>query len=130
MSDKNIIFIGGTGLIGSSVLNYLSKENKKIYSLTRNPTKKRSEFIEEIILNFNTMELSKEIYNWDHIYICLGRRIKIWELLYIRKKDREEHYKIEHDYILNVLKKGKKLGGKSISIISAIGAISSKKFLT
>ena len=100
MSDKNIIFIGGTGLIGSSVLNYLSKENKKIYSLTRNPTKKRSEFIEEIILNFNTMELTKEISNWDHIYICLGRRIKIWELLYVRKKDREEHYKIEHDYIL------------------------------
>ena len=57
------------------------------------------------------MELSKEISNWDHIYICLGRRIKIWELLYVRKKDREEHYKIEHDYILNVLKKGKKLGG-------------------
>ena len=122
MSDKNIIFIGGTGLIGSSVLNYLSKENKKVYSLTRNPTEKRSEFVEEIILNFNTMELSKEISNWDHIYICLGRRIKIRELLYIRKKDREEHYKIEHDYIVNVLKKGKKLGGKSISIISAIGA--------
>ena len=122
MSNKNIIFIGGTGLIGSSVLNYLSKENKKVYSLTRNPTEKRSEFVEEIILNFNSMELSKEISNWDHIYICLGRRIKIWELLYVRKKDREEHYKIEHDYILNVLKKGKKLGGKSISIISAIGA--------
>jgi uncharacterized protein YbjT (DUF2867 family) len=43
-------------------------------------------------------------------------------LLYIKKKDRENHFKIEHDYIIQILKKAKKLGARDVSIISAIGA--------
>ena len=43
-------------------------------------------------------------------------------MLYIKKKDRENHFKIEHDYVIKILEKAKKLGAKDISIISAIGA--------
>ena len=41
MSSKNIIFVGGTGLIGNSVLNYLSKKQTKIFALTRNKIPKK-----------------------------------------------------------------------------------------
>ena len=35
MDSKNIIFFGGTGLIGNSVLNLLNKNESKIYAFSR-----------------------------------------------------------------------------------------------
>jgi len=80
------------------------------------------ENVKDVIFNFDTLEADIELTNWDHVYICLGRRLKVWELIYIRKKDRENHFKIEHDYIIKILEKAKKLGARDVSIISAIGA--------
>ena len=122
MDNKNIIVFGGSGLIGNSVLNLLDKKKSKIYAFSRRSLDNKFENVKDVIFNFDTLEANIELNNWDHIYICLGRRLKVWELLYIKKKDRENHFKIEHDYIIKILEKAKKLGAKDISIISAIGA--------
>ena len=122
MDNKNIIVFGGSGLIGNSVLNLLDKKKFKIYAFSRRSLDNKFENVKDVIFNFDTLEANIELNNWDHIYICLGRRLKVWELLYIKKKDRENHFKIEHDYIIKILEKAKKLGAKDISIISAIGA--------
>lgn len=122
MDNKNIIFFGGSGLIGNSVLNILDKKESKIYSFSRQNLDNNFKNVKDVIFNFDTLEASIELNKWDHIYICLGRRLKVWELLYIKKKDRENHFKIEHDYIIQILKKAKKLGARDVSIISAIGA--------
>ena len=122
MDNKNIIFFGGSGLIGNSVLNLLDKKESKIYAFSRQNLDNKFKNVKDVIFNFDTLEANIELNNWDHIYICLGRRLKIWELLYIQKKDRENHFKIEHDYIIKILEKAKKLGARDISIISAIGA--------
>ena len=92
MSNKNIIVVGGTGLIGNSVLGYLSKKKPKIFALTRNKIPNKPENVEEVFFDFDTLESINEIKDWDHIYICLGRKLKVWELIYIRKKDRENHF--------------------------------------
>ena len=122
MDNKNIIFFGGSGLIGNSVLNLLDKKESKIYAFSRQNLDNKFKNVKDVIFNFDTLEANIELNNWDHIYICLGRRLKVWELLYIQKKDRENHFKIEHDYIIKILEKAKKLGARDISIISAIGA--------
>ena len=122
MDSKNIIFFGGTVLIGNSVLNLLNKKESKIYAFSRQNLVNKFENVKEVIFNFDTLEADIELNNWDHIYICLGRRLKVWELIYIRKKNRENHFKIEHDYIIKILEKAKKLGARDVSIISAIGA--------
>ena len=122
MDNKNIIVFGGSGLIGNSVLNLLDKKKSKIYAFSRRNLDNKFENVKDVIFNFDTLEADTELNNWDHVYICLGRRLKVWELLYIKKKDRENHFKIEHDYIIKILEKAKKLGAKDISIISAIGA--------
>ena len=122
MDNKNIIVFGGSGLVGNSVLNLLDKKKSKIYAFSRRSLDNKFENVKDVIFNFDTLEANIELNNWDHIYICLGRRLKVWELLYIKKKDRENHFKIEHDYIIKILEKAKKLGAKDISIISAIGA--------
>jgi len=122
MDNKNIIFFGGSGLIGNSVLNLLDRKESKIYAFSRQNLDNKFKNVKDVIFNFDTLEANIELNNWDHIYICLGRRLKVWELLYIQKKDRENHFKIEHDYIIKILEKAKKLGARDISIISAIGA--------
>lgn len=122
MDNKNIIFFGGSGLIGNSVLNLLDKKESKIYAFSRQNLDNKFKNVKDVIFNFDTLEANIELNNWDHIYICLGRRLKVWELLYIQKKDRKNHFKIEHDYIIKILEKAKKLGARDISIISAIGA--------
>ena len=122
MDNKNIIFFGGSGLIGNSVLNILDKKESKIYAFSRQNLDNKFKNVKDVIFNFDTLEASIELNKWDHIYICLGRRLKVWELLYIKKKDRENHFKIEHDYIIQILKKAKKLGARDVSISSAIGA--------
>ena len=122
MDSKNIIFFGGTGLIGNSVLNLLNKKESKIYAFSRQNLSNKFENVKDVIFNFDTLEADIELTNWDHVYICLGRRLKVWELIYIRKKDRENHFKIEHDYIIKILEKAKKLGARDVSVISAIGA--------
>ena len=122
MDNKNIIFFGGSGLIGNSVLNLLDKKESKIYAFSRQNLNKKFKNVKDVIFNFDTLEANIELNNWDHIYICLGRRLKVWELLYIQKKDRKNHFKIEHDYIIKILEKAKKLGARDVSIISAIGA--------
>ena len=122
MDNKNIIFFGGSGLIGNSVLNLLDKKESKIYAFSRQNLDNKFKNVKDVIFNFDTLEANIELNNWDHIYICLGRRLKVWELLYIQKKHRENHFKIEHDYIIKILEKAKKLGARNVSIISAIGA--------
>lgn len=122
MDNKNIIFFGGSGLIGNSVLNILDKKESKIYAFSRQNLENKFKNVKDVIFNFDTLEASIELNKWDHIYICLGRRLKVWELLYIKKRDRKNHFKIEHDYIIQILKKAKKLGARDVSIISAIGA--------
>ena len=122
MDNKNIIFFGGSGLIGNSVLNLLDKKESKIYAFSRQNLDNKFKNVKDVIFNFDTLEANIELNNWDYIYICLGRRLKVWELLYIQKKDRKNHFKIEHDYIIKILEKAKKLGARDISIISAIGA--------
>jgi len=100
----------------------LNKKESKIYAFSRQNLSNKFENVKDVIFNFDTLEADIELTNWDHVYICLGRRLKVWELIYIRKKDRENHFKIEHDYIIKILEKAKKLGARDVSIISAIGA--------
>jgi NAD dependent epimerase/dehydratase family enzyme len=51
VSNKNIIVVGGTGLIGNSVLGYLSKKKPKIFALTRNKIPNKPENVEEVFFD-------------------------------------------------------------------------------
>ena len=78
MDNKNIIVFGGSGLIGNSVLNLLDKKKFKIYAFSRRSLDNKFENVKDVIFNFDTLEANIELNNWDHIYICLGRRLNVW----------------------------------------------------
>ena len=122
MSEKKILFLGGTGLIGSHVLKILSKNINNINALSRRSNNNYPENVKDTFFNFDTPLNELDLPNCDHLFICIGRSLKLRELLYIRKKDRKNHFKIEHDYIFNIAKKAKEMGANNLSIISAVGA--------
>ena len=123
MKEKVFLFVGATGLIGSHVLEKLNKKNRKIFLLSRLIGETNySNNIKNIHFNFDIPYTDIDLPYCDHLFICIGRRLKVWELLYIRNKDRKDHYKIEHDYVLKIAKKAKELGTSNLSIISAVGA--------
>jgi nucleoside-diphosphate-sugar epimerase len=122
MNEKKIIFLGGTGLIGSQVLKILSKNTNNINAFSRRSNTNYPENVQDILFNFNTPFSEMDIPNCDHLFICIGRSLKLRELLYMRKKDRKNHFKIEHDYVFNIAKKAKDRGVNNLSIISAVGA--------
>ena len=122
MNEKKIIFIGGTGLIGGHVLKILSKNINNITALSRRSNNSYPENVLDILFNFDAPLTEFDLPNCDHLFICIGRSLKLSELLYIRKKDRKNHFKIEHDYVFNIAKKAKEMGANNLSIISAVGA--------
>ena len=60
----------------------MNKKESKIYAFSRQNLVNKFENVKEVIFNFDTLEADIELNNWDHIYICLGRRLKVWELIY------------------------------------------------
>ncbi|GIS42847.1 MAG: hypothetical protein Ct9H90mP15_08870 [Candidatus Neomarinimicrobiota bacterium] len=47
----NILIVGGTGTIGTHLVHSLSKQNHKIFLLSRNPEKYYKKFNQNIFLN-------------------------------------------------------------------------------
>ncbi len=111
----NAIIFGATGLVGGHLLNQLSSKNhyEKIYIVTRRNNFQRS--------NENIHHLSFEEFNnlstlkIDHYYCALGTTIK-------KAGSKENFYKVDHDLVINTLRRSKELGATKHSIVSALGA--------
>lgn len=78
MDKKTAIVIGATGLIGSYLVNYLSKDARyqtiKIFS--RRETGFQSEKVEEFVVDFKSPETWRHLITGDEIFSCLGTTIK------------------------------------------------------
>ena len=111
----NAIIFGATGLVGGHLLDQLSSKNyyEEIYIVTRRNNFQNS--------NENIHHLSFEEFNSlnnlkiDHYYCSLGTTIK-------KAGSKENFYEIDHDLVINTLRKSKELGTTKHSIVSALGA--------
>ena len=128
MNKKVSLIAGSTGFLGSKVLNYLQKEDQKIYSLSRKKNKINSINNEEIITDFDDLD-SLDLPKIDHVYLCLGYELRAWELISMPERKKDPFYKVDYEYTLNIAKKAKKAGATSVSLVSAVGAnIKSESF--
>ena len=128
MNKKVSLIAGSTGFLGSKILNYLQKEDQKIYSLSRKKNKINSINIEEIIIDFDDL-YNLRLPKIDHVYLCLGYELRAWELISMPERKKDPFYKVDYEYTLNIAKKAKKAGATSVSLVSAVGAnIKSESF--
>ena len=121
MNKKTSLIAGSTGFLGSKILNFLYKEDQKIYCLSRRKSEINSINIEDIIIEFaaiNNFSLPKI----DHVYLCLGYELRAWELISMPERKKDPFYKVDYEYTLNIAKKAEEVGATSISLVSAVGA--------
>ncbi len=121
MNNRVSLIAGSTGFLGSKILNYLHEEDQKIYCLSRRENEINSVNIEDIIIDFDSInELS--LPKIDHVYLCLGYELRAWELISMPERKKGPFYKVDYEYTLNIAKKAEEAGATSVSLISAVGA--------
>ena len=121
MNKKTSLIVGSTGFLGSKILNYLHKEDQKIYCLSRRENEINSVNIEDIIIDFDTIN-DLSLPKIDHVYLCLGYELRAWELISMPERKKDPFYKVDYEYTLNIAKKAEEVGATSISLVSAVGA--------
>ena len=121
MNKKTSLIAGSTGFLGSKILNYLHKEDQKVYCLSRRENEINSVNIEDIIIDFDTIN-DLSLPKIDHVYLCLGYELRAWELISMPERKKDPFYKVDYEYTLNIAKKAEEVGATSISLVSAVGA--------
>jgi len=121
MNKKTSLIAGSTGFLGSKILNFLYKEDQKIYCLSRRKSEINSINIEDIIIDFDTIN-NLSLPKIDHVYLCLGYELRAWELISMPERKKDPFYKVDYEYTLNIAKKAEEAGATSVSLVSAVGA--------
>ena len=119
--SKNILLVGASGLVGSNILEHLENGDSKITLLLRRRLEDKAH-LKQIITEFNNIYNLDEIQAVDEVYIAIGKRLSLVELLYLKKSKRKEFELVDFDYIRNIALFAKKHGAKSLGLISAVGA--------
>ena len=114
------IIAGSTGLVGSNILRFLSRNNHKTIALLRSPIKQLPSNTEELIIDFDSLLNEGSLPRCDHVFICLGTTIKI-------AKSKDNFKKVDLDYSLAVARKVLDSGAKKLTLISSVGADSKSK---
>ena len=128
MGKTKTLIVGASGLVGSEILECVSKKNQDIVLLSRTSRGAVKDSCIEIVCNFDDID-KIEFPKIDHVYISIGKKLGSSELMYIRKSNRDDFIKIDCEYVLNIAKQSFQNGAKSIAIVSAIGADKTSKNL-
>ena len=113
---------GSTGLVGSHLLKNLSNLYPKVISLTREEVNYSNPNIQNVIVNFDDLNINSVLKEVDHLYIALGTTRK-------KAGSAENFKKVDYHYCLNLAKNACNCGVKSISIISSVGSDPNSFFL-
>ena len=123
MNKHKIVLIGASGFAGHHVMQELGyKDDVEVITLSRKDLSNIPANTQNHIFNFIDIDFYNELPLADHLVICLGSPLKLWELVYIKKSDIPEFIALDKDCVINLAKSAKKIGIKKISIVSAIGA--------
>ena len=119
--SKNILVVGASGLVGSNILELLEDGDSKLTLLLRRKLENKP-YLKQIISEFNNIVKPDEMNSIDEVYIAIGKKLSLFELIYLKKKDRKDFETVDFDYIKNAALFAKHYGAKSIALVSAIGA--------
>lgn len=115
--SKTALITGATGLVGGYLLDFLlaSTHYEKIKVLTRRPTKRQHDKLEEIIIDFEQMPEVAAQLAADDVYCTLGiTRKKAGSLANARL--------VEYDYPLMLANLVLKQQAKQFLIVTSVGA--------
>ena len=122
MSKKINLLVGSTGFLGIEILKELGIKNISTIALARRPIPNLPDSAKELIIDFNHLK-SVDFSNIDHVYLSLGYPLYFHNVMgFMSPSLKKKFFQVDFTYQLEIAKKTKELGAKSISLISAIGA--------
>ncbi len=117
--QKNIsLVVGSSGLIGSYILKNLERTDEKVIILSRKPNLKKDHSTDEIITDFSNLDIPKA----DTLYVAIGYKLSIFDLIFIPHKKRQEFVEVDLSIVLKVARLAFTNGTKHILVVSAVGA--------
>jgi nucleoside-diphosphate-sugar epimerase len=125
MDKQKILLIGSSGFAGNKVMQKINNDIYELTTLSRNIPKNLNKNTKNIIFDFDGLNDQSILPESDHMIICLGTPLKLWQLLYINEADMPSFLKVDKDYVIKLAKAAKNSGINNLSLISAIGANSS-----
>ena len=126
--SKKILIVGASGLVGGEILENLKITDNDLILLSRKKLLCEN-YINQIIIDFEDIDSLDTNLKVDEIYIAIGHKLSLSELIYIKKNDRKSFVNVDFNYIKKIAEFAKNCGANSIGLISAIGA-NTKSFNT
>ena len=119
--SKKILIVGASGLVGSEILENLKSTNNDLILLSRRKLLDENN-ISQIIIDFENIDSLSADTEIDEIYIAIGFRLSLSELIFIKRDNRKNFINVDFHYVKKVAEFAKRCGASSIGMISAIGA--------
>ncbi len=117
---NNSLIFGSTGFIGTKVVSHLKNFEGSTITISRKKNLDFGSLVDQIIVeDFNLKNIN--LPKIDHVFICLGTKLRAWELIFMSKEKKDIFIKTDLDLIINAAKKAKASGAKTISLVSAVG---------
>ena len=117
---NNSLIFGSTGFIGTKVVSHLKNFEGSTITISRKKNPDFGSYVDQIIVeDFNLTNI--DLPKIDHVFICLGTKLRAWELIFMSKEKKDIFIKTDLDLIINAAKKAKASGAKTISLVSAVG---------
>ena len=122
MNKQKILLVGASGFAGHHVMQALGSTNAEVVALSRRNLTNIPSNTKNHIFDFSELNSATDIPLADHLVVCLGSPLKLWELVYLKKADIPKFIALDKNCVINLAKAAKKIGIKKISIVSAVGA--------
>ena len=101
-------------------MSHLKNFEGSTISISRKKNLDFGSLVNQIIVeDFNLKNI--DLPKIDHVFICLGTKLRAWELIFMSKEKKDIFIKTDLDLIINAAKKAKASGAKTISLVSAVG---------
>ena len=117
---NNSLIFGSTGFIGTKVVSHLKNFEGSTITISRKRNLDFGSLVDQIIVeDFNLKNI--DLPKINHVFICLGTKLRAWELIFMNKERKDIFIKTDLDLIIKAAKKAKDSGAKTISLVSAVG---------
>ena len=121
------LLAGSTGFLGNAILKELGTIESQTIALSRRVISNLPDNAQVLIIDFDNLS-ELEIPNVNHVYLSLGHPLYYHNVMgFMSDSLKKDLHLVEFTYQLEIAKKAKEAGAKSISLISAVGANSNSK---
>ena len=116
------LIAGSTGFLGNEILKAVGAQDATTIALARRSIPNLPDNARELIIDFDELK-TITFPNIDHVYLSLGYPLYYQNVMgFMGPTLKKKFFEVDFTYQIEIAKKAKNVGARSISLISAVGA--------